>query len=162
MGEKSRNSDTKPFARLGTYLAANHHGKARTVLRSTAPDGDNAIGVPPDTAALVIGSGPWPHGFSPARNGAERRLEGREGVMTGRRWTVLAADLLEPWRRKEQCNQGLVPEAEPNQLGPFALAYLKALVRIADWRASENPSASTKPSHRQPRLDYIRANTVVL
>ena len=26
-------------------------------------------------------------------------------------------------------------------LGPFRLAYLEALVRIADWRASRNPSA---------------------
>jgi CRISPR-associated endonuclease/helicase Cas3 len=26
------------------------------------------------------------------------------------------------------------------------LAYLEALVRIADWRASENPTASIKPS----------------
>ena len=30
--------------------------------------------------------------------------------------------------------------------GTFALAYLEALVRIADWRASARPSASTKPS----------------
>lgn len=31
------------------------------------------------------------------------------------------------------------------RLGPFALAYLEALVRVADWRASDAPSASIKP-----------------
>ncbi len=29
-------------------------------------------------------------------------------------------------------------------LGPFRLAYLEALVRIADWRASRRPSAGTR------------------
>jgi hypothetical protein len=35
---------------------------------------------------------------------------------------------------------GSVPPDEPRGLGPFRLAYLEALVRIADWRASDRPS----------------------
>ena len=37
-------------------------------------------------------------------------------------------------------------------LGPFRLAYLEALVRIADWRASRHPSAGTRSRRRtRPR-----------
>lgn len=47
---------------------------------------------------------------------------------------------------EEKSDAGAVPEGEPRHLGPFALAYLEALVRIADWRASERPSAKVRPS----------------
>ena len=71
---------------------------------------------------------------------------GNEFVLTGHGWTGLVADLLGPWRPEDGGDAGVVPETEPRHLGPFALAYLEALVRVADWRASEKPSASIKPS----------------
>lgn len=143
---KYRDSDKKPYPALAVYLAATHHGKARTVLRSTTEKGDDVFGVPSEPDTLVIGNDQWPLDFSIAKDGAEGRWEGNEFVLTGHGWTGLVADLLGPWRPEEKSAVGAVPETEPRDLGPFALAYLEALVRIADWRASERPSGSIKLS----------------
>lgn len=134
------------YPALAVYLVAAHHGKARTVLRSTTDEGDDVFGVRSESSMLMIGDDQWPLDFSIAKDGAEGRWDGDEFVLTGPGWTGLVADLLGPWRPEEQSDAGAVPEGEPRHLGPFALAYLEALVRIADWRASAQPSASTRPS----------------
>lgn len=134
------------YPALAVYLAATHHGKARTVLRSTLGEGDDVFGVRNEPSTLEIGSEQWPLDFSVAKDGAEGHWEGSEFVLTGYGWTGLVADLLGPWRPEDKGDAGVVPETEPRHLGPFALAYLEALVRVADWRASEKPSASIKPS----------------
>jgi CRISPR-associated endonuclease/helicase Cas3 len=134
------------YPALAVYLAAAHHGKVRTVFRSLTDTGEDAFGVPLQPTTLTWNGQSWPLDFSVVKDGAEGRWEDREFVLTGHGWTGLVADLLGPWRPAEASSAGVVPDSEPKKLGPFRLAYLEALVRIADWRASENPSSCVKPS----------------
>ena len=118
------------------------------MLRSTTNEGDDVFGIRNEPNHLVIGTEQWPLDLSIAKDGADGRWEGDEFVMTGSGWTGLVSDLLGPWRPEEKSDAGAVPEGEPRHLGPFALAYLEALVRIADWRASDPTHATNirKPS----------------
>jgi CRISPR-associated endonuclease/helicase Cas3 len=136
---------TASYPALAVYLAAAHHGKVRTVLRSITDIGDDVLGVPRTPTAIDVDGSPWSMDFSVAKDGAEGQWEGDSFLLTGTGWTGLVSDLLGPWRAGDSAHSAVVPHSEPKQLGPFALAYLEALVRAADWRASSKPSHSIKP-----------------
>jgi CRISPR-associated endonuclease/helicase Cas3 len=133
------------YPALAVYLAAAHHGKVRTILRSTTDTGDDVFGVPRNPDTLDVCGEPWPMDFSVAKDGAEGQWESDGFVLTGAGWTGLVSDLLGPWRADDSSRSAVVPDSEPKRLGPFVLAYLEALVRAADWRASGKPSQSVKP-----------------
>jgi CRISPR-associated endonuclease/helicase Cas3 len=136
---------TASYPALAVYLAAAHHGKVRTVLRSITDTGEDVFGVlrAPDT--INVNGSVWPMDFSVSKDGAEGQWENGGFTLTGAGWTGLVSDLLGPWRADDASHSAVVPDGEPKRLGPFALAYLEALVRAADWRASGNPSQSAKP-----------------
>jgi CRISPR-associated endonuclease/helicase Cas3 len=135
---------TASYPALAVYLAAAHHGKARTVLRSITDTGDDVFGVPREPGVIHVDESLWTLDFSVAKEGAEGQWEGDGFVLTRTGWTGLASDLLGPWRADDTSHCAVTPEGEPKRLGPFVLAYLEALVRAADWRASGNPSQSMK------------------
>lgn len=139
-----------PYPALAVYLTAAHHGKVRTVLRSIKGEGDDVFGVRPDSEAFKFNGVSWPMDFSVAVDGAEGEWTDEGFVLTGHGWTGLVADLLGSWcaNSEDEPASTVVPDSEPHHLGPFVLAWLEALVRVADWRASDPEIAtdSIKPS----------------
>lgn len=137
---------------LAVYLAAAHHGKVRIGIRSL-PDEDP----PPDDAGRadrrvalgVVDGEPYGPVTLPGADVPEGVLDlsvmdlggpGGTGSGTGAdgapSWTAQALTLLE-------------------RLGPFRLAALEALVRVADWRASAaaepTPESGPEPHERRRR-----------
>jgi CRISPR-associated endonuclease/helicase Cas3 len=116
---------------LTKYLVLAHHGKLRMHVREHHASA--ALPVPPVSAA---------HALPPAGQPSASVIRGlRQGATTavpatlGRPATTLTVDLDQfqpyddsPWTRTAH---GLL-----DRYGPFALAYLEALVRVCDWRAS--------------------------
>jgi CRISPR-associated endonuclease/helicase Cas3 len=129
---------------LAVYLVACHHGKVRTVLRSTQPEGEDIFGIKPGSTLPQLAE--WLL--------AERQLDlrlkafGAIGewdesqqiytvIMPS--WVGMVAELLGPELPDDPNPCGALLENEPRRLGPFHLAYLEALVRAADVRASRTP-----------------------
>ena len=107
---------------LIAYLIAAHHGKVRLRLRAL-PDERG----PEDKPEARFARGVWDGDRLPALSvdglsipETELTLDVMEigGGATGRSWATRTHALLEEY-------------------GPFRLAFLEALVRLADWRASE-------------------------
>ena len=108
-------------ADLVRYLVAAHHGRVRMAIRP-APEEELPTGVPTGTrfALGVVEGDVLPAVSTPVGDVAEACLDLREMELGGdgaRSWTATSCALRDLH-------------------GPFVLAYLEALVRIADWRAS--------------------------
>lgn len=130
-----------PYPALAVYLAASHHGKVRTVLKAISPEGGGVFGVNRTPETLQFDGQDWPMDFSVAFDGSDGEWTDNGFAVNGPGWTGIVADLLGPWRGgADAAWTRAVPRDEPRALGPFALAWLEALVRVADWRASDNPS----------------------
>lgn len=133
---------------LSVYLIASHHGKVRTVLRATGKR-DAAFGVLegerfPGWSGLPSEPLTLPTGVR--RFGAEGSWSSDGQVFTPRwspytSWPALVAALLGelPVCDREEPQAATDAGQEVTGLGPFRLAFLEAVLRAADARASTSP-----------------------
>jgi CRISPR-associated endonuclease/helicase Cas3 len=100
---------------LVAYLVAAHHGKVRLSVRSAkGDDANHVLGV---ERADVAGPVSLPDGHEVPELILDRDVIELGAGGTGGSWTARACQLRD-------------------RLGPFRLAFLEAVVRVADWRAS--------------------------
>lgn len=133
--------EDRRFTGLAVYLVATHHGKVRTVLRSTR-NSEDVFGIElGDTLAPLPGWYEHPISLDLAP-----RLFATPGFwlndstfqVTMPSWTSVVSELLGGSPEGNSTNDA-IPEGEPRDLGPFALAFLEMLVIVADHRASAVP-----------------------
>jgi CRISPR-associated endonuclease/helicase Cas3 len=134
---------------LAVYLIACHHGKVRTVLRSRH-GGSDVFGLTNGTNLQAVpGCFPAPTSLCTDAKyvGAfgEWDLANNRFTITSPSWLQMVAELLGRKREGEPVTSDVIPENEPRDLGPLALAYLEALLRAADVRASRQPGKGGKP-----------------
>ncbi len=128
---------------LAVYLVASHHGKVRTVLRSIRGT-DAVFGIcqgeelPPLDGLLPTRS---PIPTEPMLFGANGQWdnEGGKFQLSSTSWVSMVADLLSGLPIEQEAADGKPSEDQPNALGPFRLAFLEMLFRVADARASARP-----------------------
>jgi CRISPR-associated endonuclease/helicase Cas3 len=104
---------------LVAYLVAAHHGKVRLAVRSAPADrGDRVLGVGREerTPEVALIGGRTVPPLTLRRDVLEVG-----GAESGVSWTARACRL-----------------RDRDDLGPFRLAFLEAIVRMADWRASRS------------------------
>jgi hypothetical protein len=131
---------------LAVYLVACHHGKVRTALRNTGT-GDNVFGV--GSGDVLPALAEWSNsdhsiGLGPRIVGAVGSWDGDAFYAESPSWTEMVAELLGPELLGDPDAGFAVPEDEPRSLGPFRLAFLEALIRAADVKASRNPGKGIK------------------
>lgn len=107
---------------LVTYLVAAHHGTVRITVR---PAGEE----PPFLRGVRDGDRTPPVELSTGERFPARSLH--TGIFTTGRWTERAKTLRD-------------------DLGPFRLAYLETLVRVADWRSSARHDGPVPPDDGDP------------
>lgn len=119
-GEQSDSHD------LIAYLIAAHHGKVRLSIRAWPGE------KPHDNQSKRYARGVWDGDELPALSAGDINIP----------TTVLMLDVMELGNSEEGASWTARTQALLNQHGPFTLAWLETLVRIADWRASDTPSAT--------------------
>jgi CRISPR-associated endonuclease/helicase Cas3 len=139
----------KGWTALAVYLVACHHGKVRTVLRrirNQKGEKENIFGVQQGDCLPKI------NGLLDKEQVFDLRLsvfgaigqwndEANVFIEEGPSWVQMVAELLGPRHSLDIDAQVAIGENEPRKLGPFRLAFLEALIRAADVRASRKPRA---------------------
>ena len=112
---------------LVVYLVAAHHGRIRMGIRSLPGD------VGPDGTICALG-------IFDGETLPAVAIPGGEVPMSTLDLGVMA--LGAPAGQTSWSDRALRLR-DRSDIGPFRLAYLEAVVRLADWRASANPTIAT-------------------
>jgi CRISPR-associated endonuclease/helicase Cas3 len=128
---------------LAVYLVACHHGKVRTVLRSTQ-SGEDIFGIKPGDMLPQLAGWLLSERHLDLRLkafGAIGEWDESQQIYTVEMpsWVGMVAELLGPELPDDPDPYEVILGNEPRRLGPFRLAYLEALVRAADVWASRAP-----------------------
>lgn len=117
-----------PQADLVAYLIAAHHGKVRMGLRAQPGEAQ------PDDAETLFARGIWAGDRLPAV-----RIDDTETVPP----TELRLDIMQLGEGPQGSSWTARTQSLLTEHGPFRLAWLETLVRLADWRA-------TRQEHMEP------------
>lgn len=132
---------------LAVYLIASHHGKVRTLLRAGANTAE-VFGLRQDDALPPIPGFDMHSGVLPLHiskiGSSGRWLTEEQFVPEEFSWVAMMHELTGSEAISIPAANEVIPLSEPRNLGPFTLAYLEALLRAADVRASRCPGG-TKP-----------------
>ncbi len=124
--ENNGSDQESPDADLVAYLIAAHHGKVRMSLRAWPNEKE------PDDRTKRFARGIWDGDVLPGID-----IDGRQQIGS----VVLRLDLMEMGRGKMGRSWRERTEGLLEKFGPFYLAWLETLLRIADWRASRMETA---------------------
>jgi len=128
---------------LSLFLIAAHHGKVRTVLRSRGKNHNDVFGINPDDKLKPIPG--WINeeitlDLSPKYFGLPGKwLDDGDYEFCMPSWIGVVSEILGKSLPNEADIAGNIPDGEPKNIGPFALAFLESLVIAADRRASSKP-----------------------
>lgn len=128
----------KGLTALALYLIASHHGKVRTTLRSTGVgnnlfgwhSGDEPLSLPGHALCKIDLS---------VKNFASQGILDQKAMqyyLKRPSWNCIVDELLGPPWRGDPITQIAIPAGGARELGPFELAYLEAVFRASDIRAS--------------------------
>ena len=120
--------DAEADSNLIAYLIAAHHGKVRMSLRALPQENEAPDG-------RLFARGVWDGDTLP-----EVRFQDGEIVPA----TVLHLDLMQLGEGPQGPSWTTRTQRLLKHLGPFRLAWLEALVRIADWRATRAEQESAE------------------
>lgn len=139
-----------PEADLVAYLIVAHHGKVRMGLRAQAGETE------PTEPDRLFARGIWAGDILPAV-----KIDAQETVPE----LKLQLDLMQLGDGPQGSSWTARTRRLLSELGPFRLAWLEALVRIADWRASqieqlESSFATESDTHDQRELTTSASKAV--
>ena len=134
----ARDGGDSSVAALVLFLVAAHHGKVRTLLRSSDGADDLFGWKAADEALSLAGQRPVVVDLARRAIAGTGKLDwnAMEYLVVSPSWSALMDELLGPPWRDDPITSNAVPSTEPRNLRPFVVAYLEAVFRAADARAS--------------------------